>query len=178
MNKTKQVYFGQGEICSLIGHLGPTELLLGPLKPLFVPLSFLFHRKRVSMIITVSKMLWIKSKLFIRANSRPLNSFLDHLNLLKGLRSVIYNFLLELDTLQFIQFQTCLKHQWNEKKTPMWQCNVWFPTSNIEVVRQPRPRNLHKVAIISYQVPGEQRITKDYRGLLARPVVEQGWKKS
>ena len=48
----------------------------------------------------------------------------------------------------------------------------------IEVVQHTRPKNSHKVAIIVYQVPGEQSITEDYRGLPARPVVEQGGKKS
>ena len=71
-----------------------------------------------------------------------------------------------------------LKHQWNDKKTPMWQCNTGVPTSDREVVQQPWPRNPHKVAIILYQVPGEQRITEDYRGLLAGQDVKQGGKES
>ena len=52
------------------------------------------------------------------------------------------------------------------------QCdNDWVLTSNIEEVLQPQPRNIHNLAIISSQVPGEQR------GLMARPVVKQGVKK-
>ena len=49
---------------------------------------------------------------------------------------------------------------------------------NIEIVRQPPPRNQHKKAIIFYQVPGEQRITENYRGLLPRPLVKHGGKKN
>ena len=78
------------EYDSLISHLGPPELLPGPLKQSVVPLSFPSYINRMSMIITVSKTLWKLTKFFIRATSRTLNSFLDPLNLLKRLPSVIY----------------------------------------------------------------------------------------
>ena len=133
------------------------------------------------MILTVSKMLRIQTKLFIRATLRPLNSLLDPANLLKGLPSVKYKFLLELHMLKFTQFQMCLKHQWNDNKTAMWHCNDWVPMSDIEVVQQPRPKThlrWRSFRTRSQRSKGLQKIKEDYRGLLARSVVKQGGKTS
>ena len=52
--------------------------------------SFPTFINRLSIIITVSKTLWIKTIIFIRATLRPMNSLLDYLNILKGHPSVIY----------------------------------------------------------------------------------------
>ena len=80
-------------MAGLLGKMESSRVLvtlLDPLKQSVVPLSFPSYRNRVSMIITVSKMLWIQTKFSIRATLTPLNSFLDPLNILKGLASVIY----------------------------------------------------------------------------------------
>ena len=63
------------------------------------------------------------------------------------------------DQVEHSEFETCLKHQWNYKETPMWLCIDWVPTSNIDLVRQPRSRNPLNMAIILYHVPREQWIT-------------------
>ena len=45
----------RGKHDSVIGHLGPPELLLNPLKPFFLPLSFPSYINKVSIIITFSE---------------------------------------------------------------------------------------------------------------------------
>ena len=143
--------------------LGPPELLLGPLNPYLMPLTFRSYIKRVSMIITVSKILWIKKSFFFLIE-RPQDPWTPSWTP-KYPQSAPFSHIIISFWIKHTEIYTIsdgLKHQWYDNKTPIWQCNTGVPTSNSEVVRQPWPRNPHKMGIILYQVPGEQRITRNY----------------
>ena len=61
-DKNKSFIFSRGKYDVYVNHLLPPELLIGPLKACVVPLSSPSFRNKVSMIITVYKMLWIQAK--------------------------------------------------------------------------------------------------------------------